>query len=165
MNVFMRKLVLLLMASALNSSLKAQKIDAEIQSADTAAIKNVVERFLVAAGNYDIGAVPPMFTSKANISGASLKNGKWTSYTMSINEFIEALKARPNPVKYTEPVHKWTIFIEGGQLAFVRADATLNRDGKPSSHNIDYFTLVKENGDWKILNGSYVSVPIKEKLQ
>jgi hypothetical protein len=45
-------------------------------------------------------------------------------------------------------------------LAFVKADAVLSRSGKPQSNNYDYFTLIKENGKWKILNGSYVSIPI-----
>jgi len=104
-----------------------------------------------------------MFTSKANISGASLKNGKWNSYTMTIQEFITALKSDSNPTKYKEPVDNWIIHIDGGQLAFVRADATLFRDGKPQSHNIDYFTLIKDGVGWKILNGSYVSTPIVVK--
>lgn len=82
---------------------------------------------------------------------------------MTIEEFITALKSESNPKKYKEPVNNWIIHIDGGQLAFVRADATLARDGKPQSHNFDYFTLVKEREGWKILNGSYVSTPNKSK--
>ena len=84
---------------------------------------------------------------------------------MTIQEFISALKANSNPKKYKEPVDIWIIHIEHGQLAFVRADATLIMDGKPQRHNIDYFTLVKESEGWKILNGSYVSTPIQEKVK
>ncbi|MBK5272155.1 MAG: nuclear transport factor 2 family protein, partial [Bacteroidia bacterium] len=109
-----------------------------------------------------IEAIPAMFTSNANISGASFYNKKWNGFTMTIQEFIAGLKSRPDPKKYKEPVNNWIIHIEGGQLAFVRADATLTRDGKPQSHNIDYFTLVKDNLGWKILNGSYVATAIKE---
>lgn len=32
---------------------------------------------------------------------------------------------------------------------------------KPFTYNFDYFTLIKKDGSWKILNGSYVSVPIE----
>jgi len=52
--------------------------------------------------------------------------------------------------------------MEGGMLVFVKADAVLFRNEKPQSNNFDYFTLLKENGDWKILNGSYVSIPIQK---
>jgi len=81
---------------------------------------------------------------------------------MTIQEFIEALKSKPDPKIYSEPVDNWTIHLESGQLAFVRADATVIRDGKKLSHNIDYFTLIKEADGWKILNGSYVSTPIPQ---
>ena len=62
------------MAFALNSSLVAQKIDSTSQIPDTVAIKNLVKDFLTAAGDYNTDAIHAMFTSKANISGASMKN-------------------------------------------------------------------------------------------
>jgi ketosteroid isomerase-like protein len=159
----MKKIPLFLISSILTISLLAQDTDSTNQDLDKIAVKRIVESFLSAAGDHDIEAIPAMFTSKANISGASLKNEKWNSYRMTIQEFITALKSNSNPTKYIEPVDNWIIHIEGGQLAFVRADATLFRDGKPQSHNIDYFTLVKEGVGWKILNGSYVSTPIEVK--
>ena len=143
----MKKLILLLLTFAFTSSLLAQEYDSTNQELDKIAIKNLIENFLTAAGNYDIEAISTMFTSKANISGASLKNEKWNSYRMTIQEFITALKSDPNPKKYKEPVDNWIIHIDGRQLAFVRADATLFREGKPQRHNIDYFTLVKESKD------------------
>ena len=124
-------------------------------------IKSVIENFLISIGNYKIDSLATMFTDNANISGASLKNGIWRSYTMTIQEFLATLRSSPNPEKYREPVNHWTIHIDGGRLAFVRADATLFKDGKAQSHNIDYFTLLKEDGQWKILNGSYVSQPME----
>ncbi len=159
----MKKIILLNLTIVLTISLMAQEIDSTNQALDRVAIKKTVENFLTAAGNYDIEAISTMFTSKANISGASLKNEKWNSYRMTIQEFITALKSDPNPKKYTEPVDNWIIHVDGGQIAFVRADATLFRDGKPQRHNIDYFTLVKESEGWKILNGSYVSTPVQVK--
>jgi len=125
------------------------------------AVKTLVEKFLTAAGNYDVDAMSHMFSENANISGASFANGKWTTFTMTIIEFLELLKSEINPTKYTEPVSKFTIHIEKGMLAFVKADATLIVNGKPQKNNFDYFTLINEEGNWKILNGSYVSVAIE----
>ena len=79
---------------------------------------------------------------------------------MTFVEFLEILKSESNPTKYTEPVSKFTIHMENGMLAFVKADAILKVKGDPKANNFDYFTLIKEDGNWKILNGSYVSVPI-----
>jgi len=161
----MKTLILLHITFVLTSSLIAQKIDSTNQALDKIAIKTVVQNFLTAAGNNDIETISTLFTSKANISGASLKNERWSNYTMTIQEFIIALKSDASPKKYNEPVDNWVIHMDGGRLAFVRADAILIRDGKPQSNNIDYFTLVKESAGWKILNGSYVSTPIKEKVK
>ncbi len=103
-----------------------------------------------------------LFTKNANIGGASFKNGKWNTYTIPLDEFMVMLKSEPNPTKYIEPVSKFIIHITKGKLAFVKADATLLVEGKAQRHNFDYFTLIKENSGWKIMNGSYVSIPIED---
>lgn len=139
-----------------HSTLKEDQVVSEEKE-----IKRVIENFLVAIGNYEIDSLAPMFSDKATISGSSFKEGSWSSYTMTIQEFLTTLRSTPNPKKYREPVNHWTIHTDSGRLAFVRADATLFRDGKAQRHNIDYFTLIKENGQWKILNGSYVSQPME----
>jgi hypothetical protein len=140
--------------------LSAQQKDSNNMSADEIAVKSVVNKFLIASGNYDVDAMPALFIANANIGGGSLKNGEWKPFTMTLEDYLTFLKSRTDPVKYTEPVSKFTVFIEKGKLAFVKADATVLTEGKARSHNFDYFTLLKENGVWKILNGSYVSVPI-----
>lgn len=144
------------LASSLLTSAQ-QRVDTE---SEKIAVKALIERFLSSIGNYDLDSLPKMFSEHANIGGASLRKGKWTSFTMTFAQFLEGLRSRTNPIKYTEPVSKWTIHMDGGMLAFVKADAVLIRDGKTQSNNFDYFTLIKENGSWKILNGSYVSMPI-----
>ena len=128
---------------------------------EKAAVINLVEQFLTAVGDYDVASVQTMFSEKANISGASLRDGKWITNTYTIQEFLERLKSYENPTKYTEPVSDFTVHMEMGMLAFVRADAIFTINGEPRNNNIDYFTLIKEDGSWKILNGSYVSVRIK----
>ena len=140
----------------------AQQTDTLDLASEKAAAINLVEQFLTAAGNYDLDAIPAMFCEKANISGASLREGKWNTYTMTIQEFMERLKSSNNPTKYTEPVSNYTVHMEMGMLAFVRADAIFTINGEPRNNNLDYFTLIKEDGNWKILNGSYVSVRIKK---
>jgi|TARA_R110002126_G_scaffold64075_1_gene164299 hypothetical protein len=128
---------------------------------DNAAVRNQVEQFLTAAGNYDLDAMPQMFSEKANIGGASLKDVKWNSFTLTIQEFLDFLKSQKEQTKYTQPISNYTIQIDGGMLAFVKADAVLLKNGKPQATNFDYFTLIKHNGEWNILNGSYVSIPIE----
>tara|TARA_R110000737_G_scaffold182215_1_gene205611 strand:+ start:78041 stop:78439 length:399 start_codon:yes stop_codon:yes gene_type:complete len=130
--------------------------------AEKAAVKKVVEEFLTAAGNYDLDAISKLFCEKANISGASLRDGKWKTYTMTFHEWMERLKTYKEPTKYTEPVSEFTVHMEMGMLAFVKADAIFTINGEPRNNNLDYFTLIKEDGKWKILNGSYVSVRLEK---
>ena len=157
----MKKISTLLIALSLSLLASAQQTDTLDIEAEKATVIDLVEQFLTAAGNYDLDAIPAMFSEKANIGGASLRDGKWTTYTMTIQEFLERLKARSNPTKYTEPVSNFTVHMDMGMLAFVKADAILKVNGEPKTNNFDYFTLIKEDGKWKILNGSYVSVRIK----
>jgi ketosteroid isomerase-like protein len=121
------------------------------------AVKAAVDSFLVAIGNYDLEALRPMFVSNANIGSVRLSEGTWQTTTYSFEEFYSRLQSRPNPVKYQEPVSHYTVHVERGGLAFVRADATLMRDGQARSNNIDYFILVKDDGIWRFLSASYVA--------
>jgi len=158
----MKKIFALLIALTMCFLTTAQQTAEELDiESEKAAVIHVVEQFLTAIGDYDIEAVQTMFSDKANIHGASLRDGKWITNTYTIQEFLERLKSYDNPIKYTEPVTDFTVHMEMGMLAFVRADAIFIINGEPRNNNFDYFTLIKEDGDWKILNGSYVSVRIK----
>ncbi|MGB2815591.1 MAG: hypothetical protein WBA53_11430 [Burkholderiaceae bacterium] len=71
-------------------------------------------------------------------------------------------RAAPRGTSYQEPVHEFTVHIDEGQLAFVRADAFLIREGHRRSHNVDYFTLLwDDEGNWTFVNGSYTTRPVQ----
>jgi len=125
---------------------------------DEKAVKNLVESFLVAVGKGDLEAIKPMFWPRSTIGGASLREGKWNTFTTTIEDYLAS--KNENPSRFTEPVSNYTIHISEGQLAFVKADAILYREGKAQSHNMDYFTLLKENGTWKFLSAAYTAKPI-----
>jgi hypothetical protein len=129
--------------------------------ADETAVKKLVESFLVAVGNGDLDAIKPMFLPRATIGGSSFRDGKWNAFTTTIEDYLSSNKDNHSP--YTEPVSNYTIHISEGQLAFVKADATLFREGKAQSHNMDYFTLLKKNGAWKFLSAAYTAKPIITK--
>jgi len=155
----MKRYLTLIITLSCTLCLSAQEKDSS--NTEEEAVKTVVERFLIAAGNYDLDSMPEMFTEKANIGGASFRNGQWKTFTMTFTEFLDMLKSSTNPKKFVEPVYKFTVHIDGGMLAFVKGDAIVYRNDIPQSNNFDYFTLIKENDEWKILNGSYVSIPIE----
>jgi hypothetical protein len=134
--------------------------DAAAQSEDEEAVKNVVESFLTALGDGNLDVIPNMFVPDANIGTVGMRDGAWMTSTMSFEEWMSSLRERTTWSRFREPVAKYTIHVEDSMMAFVRADATLIRDGQARSHNIDYFTLVRQDGAWKFLSASYVAKPI-----
>jgi hypothetical protein len=129
---------------------------------DETEVLETVEHFLFAAGNYDIEAMSNMMTDHANVGNVSLKDGERVINTMTIQDFFDVIKKRTSR-PYLEPVREYTIHLNDDHLAFVRADATLYAYGVPQSHNMDYFTLMKDGESWKFLSLSYSATPIPEE--
>lgn len=132
-------------------------------SPEEQAVRTAVEAFLMAVGSYELDAVEEMVDPNANVGWASLTDGTWATSTMSAEEWLASVRATVDPTVYTEPVTDWTIHIDGGRLGFVRADAVLFVGDEAKRHNIDYFTLIKVDGEWKFLSLSYVGTPVDPK--
>ena len=132
------------------------------QGSDESEVRAVVERFLDAAGRLDFDAMAALFAPGASIGGAVLRDGRWVTTAQSAEAFIAAERGRGHETPYQEPVSQWTVHCDDGQLAFVRAVATILLAGEVRSTNIDYFTLLRDaDGAWKIVNGSYTAKPMK----
>lgn len=132
---------------------------------DEDAVKAVVQAFLDRLGAYDLEAVPELFAPNANIGAVSLRSGTWRSATYSLDEFIARVANSESKTPYSEPVQQWTVNVSNGNLAFVLADAQVLREGRLRSHNIDYFVLLRIDGEWKILSAAYTATPIEDAGQ
>ena len=137
--------------------------DVLAQSEDEEAVKNLVESFLTAVGDGNLDLLPDMFVPDANIGMAGVRDGSWVTSTMTFESWMASLRARKTWDRFREPVSEYIIHVEDSMMAFVRADATIIRDGQVRSKNIDYFTLVRENGEWRFLSASYVAKPIESE--
>ncbi len=127
-------------------------------------VKATVERFLFVAGNYDLEDMDDMILDKANIGICRIREGAWQNSIITFEEYKANARNRElGP--YYEPVRNWDILVNEGQLAFVKADAILHKFGVPTSHNVDYFTLLKENGAWQFLNLSFTTKRLPEEEQ
>ena len=125
-------------------------------------IKTVIEELLFAAGNYNIEALDEMVSDKANFGIAILRNGVWKNSVITIDEYFEKVSSRKLE-PYYEPVNEYIIHINEGQIAFVWADATLCKYGVSKTNNIDNFTLIKEDGEWKFINLSFTNKRLPEE--
>ncbi len=124
-------------------------------------IKATVNTLLFNAGNYNIIALDSMVSDKAMLGISSLKDGTWSNSEIAINDFFESVKKRERS-PYCEIPNNYDILITEGQVALARADCIFYRWGIPQAREVNHFTLIKENGKWKILNISWTVVELSE---
>lgn len=124
----------------------------------------IVEKLLMLAGNSDFQALDSITSDKANLASAIIRDGVSKNSVITIGEYFESQKNRERKPFY-EPVNEYKILINKGQIAFVWADATLHSYGVPRTNNIDNFTLIKEDGEWKFINISFTNTPLPEELK
>ncbi len=144
-------------AAALVAAAVLYPSSATAQFGDHQAARAAVERFLDVLGNRQLDQLPALFAPKATMVVVRQRDGQWSHTTSTVDEFLATLKAQPTPTVFKEPLTNVTVQVEDGQLAFVRADFTVVIDGQVRSYGVDYFTLVKDAGAWKIANASYTS--------
>lgn len=124
----------------------------------------LVEKLLFAVGNSDFQTLDSIISDKANLASAIVRDGVSENAVITIGEYFESQKNRERKPFY-EPVQEYKILINQGQIAFVWADATLYKYGVPRTNNIDNFTLIKEDGEWKFVNISFTNTALPEDLR
>jgi hypothetical protein len=131
----------------------AQPVDADVM-----AVRRSVEQFLDDLGTRRLDRLPAWFAPKATLVVVRQRDGMWTTTAQTSDEWIAGLKAQANASPFREPLTNVTVHVESGNLAFLRADFTVVIGGEVRSHGVDYFTLVKDAGGWKIANAAYTSI-------
>ncbi len=124
----------------------------------------LVEKLLFAVGNSDFQTLESIVSDKANLASAIVRDGISKNSVIKIGEYFETQKKRDGERKpFYEPVSEYKILINKGEIAFVWADATLHSFGVPQTNNIDNFTLIKEDGEWKFINISFTNTRLPEE--
>ncbi|MBI3493780.1 MAG: nuclear transport factor 2 family protein [Acidobacteria bacterium] len=132
---------------------------ASAQSADQKAVQQVVESFLLRLGDHKFETLAADLTEKALILATRQRAPQWVNTYQTAEEWLAGLKKNPSPVTFREPLSNIKVTIDGGHLAFLRADFQVVRDGKVQSTGVDEFTLVREASGWKIVVVAYTSIP------
>ena len=143
-----------LIACALSASVGAQ-------NGDEKAVQTAVEDFLTRLGDGQYDTLDGDFTAKALVVVTRQRDGAWTNTYEVASAWIASLKKNPTPTKFREPISNVKITVDSNQLAYLRADFQVVRDGKTVSSGVDQFTLMRENGRWKIVMVAYTSMPAK----
>ena len=133
----------------------------KVLNPDEEKIKATINELLFAAGNYNIVVLDSMISDKAMLGISRLENGTWSNSEIGITDFFESVEKKARS-PYCEIPTDYEILITEGQLAIARADCILYRWGIPQTREVNHFTLVKENGKWKILNISWTQEELPE---
>jgi imidazolonepropionase-like amidohydrolase len=124
-------------------------------------IQRVVETFLQHLGDHEWDKVTADLAPKAMIVVVRDRNGEWTNSYQTGDEWLAALKRNPNPITFREPISNVAVTVDSDHLAYLHADFQVVRDGQAQSKGVDQFTLVRENGAWKIAVVAYTSMPVR----
>jgi hypothetical protein len=97
-----------------------------------------------------------MMAAHANIGWASFRDRAWSTSTMSDEDRIAEARSEVSPILYAEPVDDWAGHLDGG-ISPSSEPTLLPIDGRSERHNIDYLTLIKQDGGWKFLTDSHAA--------
>jgi len=130
-------------------------------AADRKAVQEVVDAFLLHLGDHEWDKVAADLAPKSIVVVTRDRNGEWSNSYQTGDEWLAALKRNPNPATFREPISNVVVTIDSDRLAYLRADFQVVRDGQAQSKGVDQFTLVRENGAWKIAAVAYTSLPAR----
>jgi imidazolonepropionase-like amidohydrolase len=128
---------------------------------DARTIQDVVERFLLHLGDHDFDTAAADLAPKAIVIITREMNGTWSNSYQTGDEWMAALKRNPNPPTFREPLKNVSVTIDSGQLAYLRADFEIVRDGKIQSRGVDQFTLTREPSGWTLAVIAFTSIPVR----
>jgi len=132
-----------------------------VVDSDQKLVQDVVETFLLHLGDHQFDAVAADLAPKAFVAVTrQARDCQWTNSYQTGDEWLTQLRRNPNPTTFREPISSVTVTIDSNQLAFLRADFQVMRDGTAVSRGVDEFTLVRESSGWKIAVVAYTSIPI-----
>jgi imidazolonepropionase-like amidohydrolase len=126
-----------------------------------AAVRQTVETFLLHLGDHQWDAVAADLAPKAIVAVTRQRDAQWSNTYQTGDEWLAALRRNPNPTTFREPITNVVVTIDSGQLAYVRADFTVTREGQTQSRGVDQFTLVREGDAWKVAVVAYTSIPAR----
>jgi ketosteroid isomerase-like protein len=134
---------------------------AAAQPPDQNAIEDAVQALLLHLGDGDFDKVAADLAPKAIVVVVRERDGRWSNSYQTGEEWLAALRRNTNFSKFREPIRNVKVTVDSAALAYLRADFEVVRDGKPLSHGVDQFTLVREEGRWKIAVVAYTSMPLR----
>jgi hypothetical protein len=129
------------------------------QTAEHKVVQEAVEAFLLHLGDGQFDKVAADLSAKSIIVVVRQREGKFANTYETGDAWVASLTRNTNFSKFREPITNVKVTVDSDALAYLRADFQVVRDGKTLSHGVDQFTLVREDGRWKVAAVAYTSIP------
>ncbi len=133
----------------------AQETEAELLKD----IQATVESLLKDLGNLKVDSLVDYFTSDAILVVARERQGVFNNSVETAENWLERMRNDPNPSRFEERISNVEITIDSGQLAYLRANFDIVREGKVVAKGVDVFTLLRDGKGWKVAAIAYTNVP------
>jgi hypothetical protein len=122
-------------------------------------VRATVESLLKDLGNQKVDSLAGYFTSNAVLIVARERDGVFTNSVETAKRWSERMRVNPAPDTFEERLSNIEITIDSGQLAYLRADFEIIREGTAVTKGVDVFTLLRDGEDWKVAAIAYTNVP------
>ena len=126
-------------------------------------VHETVVHFLELLGGLRFYALGQYMTEDANIITARWSRGGFVNRVQSGREWLDGLMEGPGPRPFREELTNVEIEVASGELAVVRAEFEIVRDTGVASFGVDFFTLVRQDDQWKLASIAFTSIPASER--
>lgn len=126
-------------------------------------VHETVVHFLELLGGLRFYALGQYMTEDANVITARWSRSGFVNRVQSGREWLDGLMEGPGPQPFREELTNVEIEVASGELALVRAEFEIVRDNKVASFGVDFFTLVRQNDQWKLASIAFTSIPASER--
>lgn len=127
-------------------------------SAQETAVRKTIDDVLKLLGTNDAAGLADYFTNDAILIVARQREGKWTNTVETAKRWLERMGSNRGASPFEERLSNVEVTIDNGELAYVRADFEIVRDGKVMTYGVDLFTLLRIRDAWKIAAISYTNL-------
>ena len=128
-------------------------------------VHETVVHFLELLGGLRFYALGQYMTEDANIITARWSRSGFVNRVQSGREWLDDLMEGPGPQPFREELTNVEIEVVSGELALVRADFEIVRDTGAASYDVDFFTLVRQDDQWRLASIAFTSIPASERNQ
>jgi len=128
-------------------------------------VHETVVHFLELLGGLRFYALGQYMTEDANIITARWSRGGFVNRVQSGREWLDGLMEGPGPQPFREELTNVEIEVASGELAIVRAEFEIVRDTRVASYGVDFFTLVRQDEQWRLASIAFTSIPASERNQ